>query len=86
MATHFSTCRFCEDDSPDRPMFKYGVRHYCHAECGFKRWGNEFMTKIPAHQIGRIPYRLILNDPERRALASKLCPLISSAMEPLRAD
>jgi hypothetical protein len=66
----YNTCRLCKNDDLNRELFRYGIRHYCHAECGFQRWGN-----------GRIPYRLILSEPERRALASKLCPLIASSME-----
>ncbi len=77
----YNTCRLCKDDDLNRELFRYGIRHYCHAECGFRRWGDDFLRKIPAHEIGRLPYRLILDSPERRALASKLCPLIASAME-----
>ena len=77
----YNTCRLCKDDDLNRELFRYGIRHYCHAECGFRRWGDDFLRKIPAHEIGRLPYRLILDSPERRALASKRCPLIASAME-----
>jgi hypothetical protein len=68
---HFNTCRFCKDNDLNRTVFRYGIRHYCHAECGFQRWGNEFLQKIPAHEIGNIPFRLILSSPERRALAQE---------------
>ena len=78
--TTYNTCRLCKDSNISRPLLRYGIRHYCHAECGFKRWGNEFLNKIPVHEIGNIPYRVILEDPERRALASKLCPLMTTLL------
>lgn len=52
-----STCRLC--GKYEGPMFKYSVRHYAHADCGFKKWGREFLNMIPAHQIGCLPYRAI---------------------------
>ena len=68
----YNTCRLCKDDDISRDTFRYGVRHYCHAECGFERWGTEFLRKIPAHEIGQIPFRLILGIPEREKLAKEL--------------
>jgi hypothetical protein len=70
----FNTCRLCKDDDLDRPLLRYGIRHYCHAECGFAKWGAEFLNKIPAHEVGMIPYRLILDFPDRLELAQKLAP------------
>lgn len=67
----WNTCRICKDYDTD--LLRYGTRHYCHAECGFSRWGAEFLRKIPAHEIGCVPYRL-LADPERRKIALELCP------------
>lgn len=79
-----NNCRLCKDRALHRPLLRYGIRHYCHAECGFSKWGDEFLNKIPAHEIGGIPFRLILDSPSRRALASKLCPLMASCMEGLQ--
>lgn len=68
-----NTCRLCKNW--DEPLFKYGVRHYVHAECGFKRWGAEFLDMIPEHQIQRLPYLQIPKDlrteVERRYMAQE---------------
>ena len=80
----YNTCRLCKDDNINRDTFRYGIRHYCHAECGFARWGDDFLRKIPAHEIGALPYRLVLETPERRALASKLHPLIAATLESVK--
>lgn len=53
----FNTCRLCKKS--DEPLFKYAVRHYAHAECGFKKWNAGFLDMIPQHEIQRMPYRAI---------------------------
>lgn len=72
----FNTCRLCKDSNMHRPLMRYGIRHYCHAECGFKKWGDEFVLKIPRHEIGNLPFRLLLDKdhPERLKLAIEHCP------------
>lgn len=56
------TCRLCKKsnfETPYEAIVKYGVRHYAHFACGLKRWGAEFLDRIPQHQIGLIPFRLV---------------------------
>jgi hypothetical protein len=69
----FNMCRLCKDDDLFRPLVRYGIRHYCHPECGFAKWGDDLLRKIPSHEIGSIPWRL-LTDPKRAKLALELCP------------
>lgn len=69
----FNTCRLCKNTRVNDTLLRYGIRHYCHAECGFDRWGDEFLRKIPNFEIGCIPYRL-LQTPNRKKLAVELCP------------
>lgn len=71
---YLNACRLCSDRSSQRNVVRYGIRHYCHAECGFDRWGDDFLRRIPAHEIGALPYRLILVSETRKALALELCP------------
>ena len=52
-----NTCRLCKKS--DEPLFKYGVRHYCHAHCGLGKWGAEFLQMLPAHMIGQLPWRAL---------------------------
>lgn len=55
-----NTCRFCKTDSTKTTLFKYGVRHYACAPCGFRLFpnnGRDFLDKLPTHQLGRIPFR-----------------------------
>jgi len=68
----FTACRLCKDTDIHRPMFRFGIRHYCHAECGLARWGSEFVRMIPEHEIGQIPYRALLPYPEAEKLALEL--------------
>lgn len=74
MSQQFFTCRLCSDTETWRPMFRYGIRHYCHAECGLRKFGDSFIEKIPQHEIGNLPYRVFTGKPERLGLARKLCP------------
>ena len=77
----YNTCRLCKDTSPARPLLKYSVRHYCHAECGFFRWGTNFLYMIPAHEIGNIPYGMFRGVPDRINLAKELCPDIAAVLD-----
>lgn len=77
------TCRLCKDKSTDRTLLKYGVRHYCHPECGFAKWGDEMLRMIPAHEVGQIPYRLFIGQPGRLALAKILDPRLTITLEAL---
>lgn len=52
-----SVCRLCK--KWDEPLFKYGTRRYAHADCALQKWGAKFLDMIPAHQIGRLPYRAL---------------------------
>lgn len=54
----FRTCRVCGEISD--PIVKYGVRHYVHPECGFRRWGRAFLDMVATHQIERFPYKAVL--------------------------
>lgn len=59
--TSIETCRLCKlsnYETPE-PLAKYSVRHYAHFSCGLKRWGADFLNKLPLHEIGQIPYRLV---------------------------
>lgn len=61
--TQINVCRFCKIDSTQRPLFKYGPRHYACAPCGFSTFGaggREFLDKLPTHQLGRLPYGAVL--------------------------
>lgn len=69
----FNSCRLCKKQDVHRLVLRYGVRHYCHAECGFERWGDDFLRKVYTYEIGQIPYRLI-QSPARKAIALELCP------------
>jgi len=56
----FNTCRLCGNgESSSQALFKYGVRHYVHAECGLKKWGASLFDRLPAHQLGELPYRIM---------------------------
>ena len=54
-----NACRLCTP-APIRSKygapFKYGPRHYAHAECGLRKWGAEFFDKLSAAQLGDFPY------------------------------
>ena len=50
-------CRFCDADSISTLLFKYGVRHYTCQPCGFKKWGDEFLDKLPLWQVNRLGVR-----------------------------
>lgn len=79
-----NSCRLCKHQDINRQVVRYGVRHYCHAECGFERWGDGFLRKVYGYEIGNIPYRL-LQTPNRKKLAVESCTtevrLALSAME-----
>jgi len=70
----FNICRLCKDWKETResgPKFKYGVRHYAHATCGFNKWGREWLLKLPDWQLRHFPYFLaqdlgILDDLKKR--------------------
>lgn len=54
----FNHCRLCSKDSYDVPLFKYGVRHYVCAECGFKRWGDKFLDRLALANVNALPLRV----------------------------
>lgn len=58
-----SICRLCNRYDTDGvgEMVKYGPRHYAHGSCAIARWGKDILTKIPAHQLGKLPF-LALKD------------------------
>lgn len=47
-------CRFCGGDSIDHLLMKYGVRHYTCQPCGFEKWGDNFLDKLPLWQVKRL--------------------------------
>lgn len=49
----FNSCRLCR--RPDGNKFRYGSRHYAHAECGLKRWGAGFFGKLHLWQLNEFP-------------------------------
>ena len=60
--THISHCRFCGADNLEKPLFKYGIRHYACAPCGlsmFPNKGRDFLDKLPVHQIERMPFNAL---------------------------
>jgi hypothetical protein len=59
MINQWQTCRLCADTKYGRPLFRYGIRHYCHAECGLEKWGAIFLGKIPRYEVGQIPYKAL---------------------------
>ena len=50
-----NVCRFCGDG--DGKLIKYGVRHYAHAECGFKLLGDDFLERLALHYVKLLPAR-----------------------------
>lgn len=68
----YHTCRLCDDNDPHRPLFRFGIRHYAHAECGLEKWGSEFVRMIPRYEIGALPYCALMPYPEARQLAVEL--------------
>lgn len=55
----FNTCRLCgESELGERAgqLVKYGVRHYAHPACAFKKWGKAFLDKLHVWQIERLPF------------------------------
>jgi len=55
-------CRFCGSDNFEKPLFKYGVRHYACAPCGLLSFGENgrgFLDKLPVHEIERMPFRAL---------------------------
>lgn len=74
-----NTCRMCGEQEPSgsgKRLFKYGTRHYAHAQCGFARFGVGFLDRLPQHQLGLLPYRVIadaglLDEVERRIKAAE---------------
>jgi hypothetical protein len=59
----YNNCRVCggSDLAVDRHLSKYnliqyGVRHWVHADCGLKRDGAKFFTKLTRHQLAQFPY------------------------------
>lgn len=69
---HFNTCRLCGDVDVNRPVFRFGVRHYCHSDCGLAKWGTEFLRKIPLHEVGAIEWRVLDKYPEAYDLALEM--------------
>lgn len=55
-----NTCRLCKGWTG--PMFKYSTRHYCHSDCGFKKWGDAFLDMIPTHAINGMQYRVLIDN------------------------
>jgi len=68
-----STCRLCGDwtEQSGNPLVKYGIRHYCHIECGLKKWGSEFFDKLSYWQCMNLPYLTISKMGFRKELAER---------------
>lgn len=52
-----NTCRICGSWFLEGrgPMIKYGPRHYAHADCALKKWGNKFFDKLTPWQLENFP-------------------------------
>jgi tRNA(Leu) C34 or U34 (ribose-2'-O)-methylase TrmL len=48
-----NTCRLCTNYGGDK--FKYGPRHYAHAECAMNKWGAAFFQKLHLWQLNKFP-------------------------------
>lgn len=57
-----SVCRLCGERGEEASLFKYGTRHYTHAACGFKKWGDAFLDKLPLYQVERLPFRVCMDN------------------------
>jgi hypothetical protein len=76
----FATCRFCKRQEPTynrewgrTNLWKYGVRHYAHAECGMRAQGAGFFDHFDAQRLKAFPYLIVvelgLRDEFERRLA-----------------
>lgn len=69
---YWNNCRLCKDRDTYRPVFRYALRHYAHAECGLAKWGSEFLRKLSRHELRRIPFQAMDEYPAARDLAFEL--------------
>ncbi len=60
MSSYFATCRFCREQSPDREVIKYGVRHYAHPVCLYLLRGIEALDQLQTWQLRRLPALLLM--------------------------
>ncbi len=56
----WATCRVCKKQEPEYQdglvnLWKYGVRHYAHADCGLTKWGLDFINKFSSWQLESFP-------------------------------
>ncbi len=54
-------CRLCTQYGSGN-LFKYSVRHYAHAEYGFKKWGDDFLNKLPLAAVQRLPFSVCISN------------------------
>ena len=52
---NMNTCRLCGNTEYVRPLIKYGVRHYAHADCALQKWGAAFFDRLKDWQLGQFP-------------------------------
>jgi hypothetical protein len=77
-------CRLCKEYEYTGPlggsgsMVKYGPRHYAHGNCAIDRWGAEILTKMPTHQLGKLPFM--------RLQEAGLLDLVRAKVEAYEAD
>jgi hypothetical protein len=72
-----NTCRLCKQSAlylptGEGPMIKYGTRHYAHAGCALKRWGEAFFARLGSHQLSQFPYLIARRHGLDRALAERI--------------
>jgi hypothetical protein len=55
-----ATCRLCKargDSATEGRLIKYEVRHYAHAACALRKWGDAFFDRITPWQAShQFPY------------------------------
>ena len=68
-----STCRVCGGylEPAGNPLIKYSLRHYAHAECGLKKWGDAFFDRMHPWQARNFPYLTALRLGHERALVAR---------------
>lgn len=54
------TCRLCGVTgtcslSRPYPLVRYSIRHWVHADCGLKKWGETLFSKLSLHALETFP-------------------------------
>jgi hypothetical protein len=67
-----SQCRVCKDDSEERGMIHYAVRHYAHPVCALNKWGAAFFDRLTLWQCAQFPYLAAVNAGFEKELKAKI--------------